>query len=224
MHTEAYIISRHYKYNPFSSSNSHCYIIASLSHHARSTLMDSPVHRRTMEFELAPSISVLTGTFSAVIAPEELVLPALTNPDNGRYLFLYLAGNTSGLLPALAKRHGNIEVRRVASPGQLAVEIRASRHSILFVGHDPSLYACEEDTASVAHALKGASEGAVVVLYAQGADPWFDLILSRADQVYFFREPPVPPQNTPHRIHPSRKLPGAGKGQATLLAFFGGVL
>jgi len=185
--------------------------------------MDSPVYRRTMEFELAPSISVLTGTFSAMIAPVELVLPALTNPDNGRYLFLYLAGKTSGVLPVLAKRPGNVEVRKAASPGQLAAEIRASRHSILFVEHDPSLYACGEDAVSVAHALKGASEGAVVVLYAPVSDPWFDLVLSRADQVYFFREPPVPPRNTPHRIHPSRKLQGAGKVQATLQAFFGGV-
>jgi hypothetical protein len=176
-----------------------------------------------MEFELAPAISVLTGMFCAMIAPEELVLPALTNPDNRRYLFLYLAGNTSGILPALVKRPGNMEVRRAVSPGQLAAEIRVARHSILFVEHDPSLYTSEEDTASVAHALKGASEGAVVVLYAPRADPWFDLILSRADQVYFFREPPVPPRNTPRRVQPSRKLSGAVKGQATFEGFFSGV-
>lgn len=176
-----------------------------------------------MEFELAPTLSVLTGTFCAMIAPEELVLPVLTNPDYGNYLFLYLAGTTSGILPALAKHPGNMEVRRVVSPGQLVAEIRAARHSILFVEHDPSLYASEEDAAAVAAALKGASEGAVVVLYVPGADPWFDLILSRADQVVFFREPPVPTRDTPRRVHPLRKLPGAGKGQATLEGFFAGV-
>jgi len=176
-----------------------------------------------MEFELAPAISVLTGTFCAVIAPEELVLPALTNPENGRYLFLYLAGTISGILPALAKRPGTMEVRRALSPGHLAAEIRASRHSVLFVEHDPSLYASEEDAASVAHALKRTSEGAVVVLYTPRADRWFDLILSLADQVYFFREPPVPPRDTPRRAHSSRKLPGPGKGQATLEVFSGGV-
>lgn len=175
-----------------------------------------------MEFELAPAISVRTGTFSAMIAPEELVLPALTNTDSGRYLFLYLAGNTSGILHALTKRPGNIEVRRVGSPGHLAAEIRGSRHSILFVEHDPSLYDCGEDAASVAHALKGAAEGAVVVLYAPRADQWFDLILSQADQVYFFREPPVPPRNTPRKVNTSRRLPGAGSGQATLEGFFSG--
>jgi hypothetical protein len=175
-----------------------------------------------MEFELAPTISVPTGTFSAMIAPEELVLPALTNPDNGHYLFLYLAGNRSGILPALTKRPGNMEVRRVVSPGQLAAEIRAARQSVLFIEHDPTLYDSVEDAASVAHALKGASEGAVVVLYTPRADPWFDLVLSRADQVYFFREPPVPPRNPPRRVHPSRNLPGAGNGQATLESFSGG--
>lgn len=175
-----------------------------------------------MEFELAPAISVLTGTFSAMIAPEELVLPTLTNPDNGRYLFLYLAGITSGILPALTKPPGTMEIKRVGSPGHLAAEIRESRHSILFVEHDPSLYNCEEDAASVAHALNRASEGAVVVLYTPRADQWFDLILSRADQVYFFREPPVPPRNTPQKVNTSRRLPGAGSGQATLEGFFSG--
>ena len=176
-----------------------------------------------MEFELAPGISVLTGTFSTMIAPEELVLPALTNPDNGRYLFLYLAGNTSGILPALTKRPGNMEIRRTCLPGQLAAEIRESRHSILFVEHDPSHYDNAEDAASVAHTLKVASEGAIVVLYTPRADPWFDLLLSRADQVYFFREPPLPPRNMQRRVHPSRKLQGAGRGQATLEGFFSGV-
>jgi hypothetical protein len=176
-----------------------------------------------MEFELAPAISVLTGTFSALIAPEELVLPALTNPDNGRYLFLYLAGTISGILPALVKRPVNIEIRRVVSPGQLVTEIRTARYSVLFVEHDPSLYDCAEDAASVAHALKGAAEGAVVVLYAPKADQWFDAILSRADRVFFFREPPVPPGNTPHRVHSPRKLPGTCNGQATLGVFSGGV-
>jgi hypothetical protein len=175
-----------------------------------------------MEFELAPAISVLTGTFCAMIAPGELVIPAITNPGNRRYLFLYLAGTTSGILPALAKHPGNMEVKRVVSPGQLAAEIWAARHSILFVEHDPSLYACEEEAASVAQALKRASEGAVVVLYTPRADRWFDLILSRADQVYFFREPPVSPRDT-RRVHSSRKQPGAGADQATLEGFFNGV-
>ncbi len=176
-----------------------------------------------MEFELAPMVSVLTGTFCTMIAPEELVLPALTNPDNKRYLFLYLAGTTSGILPALTKHPGNMQIRRAVSPGQLAAEIRAVRHSILFVEHDPSLYAGEEDVASVADALKEASEGAVVVLYAQRADPWFDVIQSHADQVYFFREQPVIPRDMPRRVHPSRKLQGIGKRQITLEGFFAGV-
>ena len=182
--------------------------------------MDSPVHWRTMEFELAPPISVLTGTFSAMIAPEELVLPALTNPDNERYLSLYLAGTASRILPALAKHPANMVVRRVCSPGQLVAEIRAARHSILFVEHDRLLYSGEADATAVAYALKGASEGTVVVLYAPKTDPWFDLILSRADQVCFFREPHVPHRNTPRRVHPARKHPGAINGQATLDGFF----
>jgi len=176
-----------------------------------------------MEFELAPTMSVLTGTFSAMIAPEELVLPAILNPEVRRYRSLYLAGNTSGILPALAKCPVNMEIRRAVSPDQLTAEIREAQHSILFVEHDPSLYCSEEDAASVAHALEEASEGAVVVLYAPRADPWFDLIRSRADRVYFFRVPPVPQRNTPRKMQPSHKLPCAGKRQATLGGFFGGV-
>lgn len=184
--------------------------------------MEPPVHRVTMEFELAPAISVSTGTFCAMIAPEELVLPALANPDNVRYLFLYLAGNSSGILPAVTRRPSNMEFRRAVSAGHLATEIRAARHSILFVEHDRSLYESMNEALSVAHALKAASEGSVVVLYTPKTDNWFDVIMARADQVYFFREPPLPPRNVPRRVHHPRKQPCAVDGQATLDGFFGG--
>jgi hypothetical protein len=177
-----------------------------------------------MEFELAPQVSVQTGTFNAMIAPEELVLPALINPENGRYLFLYLAGNISVILPALTTRPCNMDVRRAVSPGQLAMEIRSARYSIIFVEHDPLLYEGPEDAETVSHALKGASEGSVVVLYSSKSDPWFDLLLAMADRVYFFREPPVTPRDAPVKMHTSRKFLVTGKGQVTLEGFFTGVL
>jgi hypothetical protein len=181
--------------------------------------MESPGDHHTMEFELAPGVSVQTGTFNAVIAPEELMLQALTSPALGKYLFLCLAGNRSGILPALIRRPGNIEVLRVMSPGQLAAAIRESHHTVLFVEHDPSLYDCPEETVQVAHALKIVAEEAVVVLYTPKSDPCFDLLIHRADQVYFFRAPPVPVRMTPGRGLRSRGRRETRKGQASLGGF-----
>jgi hypothetical protein len=177
----------------------------------------------TMEFELAPLVSVQTGTFAAVIAPEELMLPALTNPATGKYLLLYLAGDRSGILPALTVRPAAMDVARPSSPEALAAALRKSHHSIVFVEHDPSLYDGPDDVTPVARALKAAAGEALVLLYAPKSDRWFDCFLQEADQVYFFRPPPVPPRATPGRPVRARGRPRAAGGQASLSGFSGGM-
>jgi len=176
-----------------------------------------------MEFELAPLISVQTGTFAAVIAPEELMLPALTNPAAGKYLLLYLAGNHSGILPALTVRPGTMDVVRLQSPEALAAAVRKAHHSIVFVEHDPSLYDGPDDIVPVARSLKAAAGEALVLLYTNKSDRWFDCFLQEADQVYFFRPPPVPPRTVPKRPPGGRGRPQAAAGQASLGGFTGGM-
>ena len=176
-----------------------------------------------MEFELAPRVWVQTGTFAAVIAPEELMLPALTNPVTGKYLFLYLAGNHSGILPALTARPGTMDVIRLASPGELAAAVRKARHTVIFVEYDPSLYDSPDDVMTVARSLKAAAGESLVLLYTPKSDRWFDCFLQEADQVYFFRPTPVPPRTVPKRPPGGRDRPHAAAGQASLGGFTGGM-
>ncbi len=172
-----------------------------------------------MEFELAPQVWVQTGTFAAIIAPEELMLPALTNPAVGKYLLLYLTGTHSGILPALRVRPGTMDVVQLQSPEALAAAVRKAHHTIVFVEHDPSLYDSPEDVAQVARSLKAAAGEALVLLYTKKSDQWFDCFLPEADQVYYFRPPPVPPRAAPGRPARARSRPGAAGGQATLGGF-----
>ncbi|HVP94150.1 MAG TPA: hypothetical protein VMS89_03145 [Methanoregulaceae archaeon] len=176
-----------------------------------------------MEFELAPMVSVQTGTFAAVIAPEELMLPALTNPVTRKYLLLYLAGRRSGILPALTVRPETMDVVRLVSPGALTAAVRKARHTIIFVEHDPSLYNCPDDVMPVARSLKAAAGEALVLLYTPKNDTLFDCFLQAADQVYFFRPPPVPPRTVPKRPARARGRPRAADGQVSLNGFTGGV-
>lgn len=195
----------------------------SLSPCARSTLMEPPDDFRTMEFELAPMISVQTGTFTAVIAPEEFMLPALTNPVTEKYLFLYLAGIRSGILPALTGHHGTRDAVRVPSRGALTAAIREAHHTVIFVEHDPSLYDSPDDIVPVARALKAAAGEALVVLYTPKSDPCFDLFLQAADQVYFFRPRTVPPRTVPGKTRRARSRPRGPEGQTSLNGFTGGM-
>ena len=122
-----------------------------------------------MEFDLHPSVTLRTGTFAALVAPEDLVLAGLNdNPVLRRFLFLFVSGNYSRLLSGINRRSVTIEIRRAFTAFQLLTILRESYHTILFVEHDPGLYegAGKEVVPQVAQALKGAGQNAAVVLYA----------------------------------------------------------
>ncbi|HVN66307.1 MAG TPA: hypothetical protein VMT31_06815 [Methanomicrobiales archaeon] len=94
-----------------------------------------------MEFELHPSVTLESGTFSVVTAPEELVLRGLNGtPALSRFLFLYVCGNYSRLLSGIRRRSAHFEVRRAFTLFQLLTIIREAHHTVLFLEHDPSLY------------------------------------------------------------------------------------
>jgi DNA polymerase I len=146
----------------------------------------------TMEFELHPSVTLESGTFSVVTAPGELVLRGLNGtPALSRFLFLYVCGNYSRLLTGIRRRSAHFEVRRAFTLFQLLTILREAHHTILFLEHDPSLY---EDAGSlqdpgsllpeVAGALAEAARTAAVVLYAPRQDPTLSLLARRADRVY----------------------------------------
>jgi hypothetical protein len=148
-----------------------------------------------MEFDLHPSVTLRTGTFSAVVAPEDLVLAGLNdNPVLSRFLFLFICGNYSRLLSGINRRSVSIEVRRAFTAFQLLTILRESYHTIVFVEHDPGLYegVGEEVIPEVALALQAAGQGALVVLYTPAADESFSALAEHADR--FFSLAPAPPQ------------------------------
>jgi hypothetical protein len=172
-----------------------------------------------MEFDLHPAITLQTGTFNAVIAPEEAILAGINdNRVLQRFLFLYVSGNYSRLLTGINRRSVNIEVRRAFTAFQLLQILRESYHTILFVEHDPSLYDGAEELADqVGHALKEAGERALVVLYTPRPDPSFEKMTRFATRVFYLAPGAGPGagRGTPHRSR-IRYPGGAPREQTTL--------
>ena len=189
-----------------------------------------------MEFELHPSVTLESGTFSVVTAPEELVLRGLNGtPALSRFLFLYVCGNYSRLLTGIRRRSAHFEVRRAFTAFQLLTILREAHHTILFVEHDPSLY---EDAGprsrgapspldgpgslqdpgyllpEVAGALAEAARTAAVVLYAPRPEPALKILARRADRVFCLEAG----DRVPRRARSGRGPPPGG-AQTTLEVF-----
>ncbi len=172
-----------------------------------------------MEFDLHPTVTLRTGTFAALIAPEEHVLAGLNdNPVLRRFLFLFVSGNYSRLLPGINRRSVTIEVRRAFTAFQLLTILRDSYHTIIFVEHDPGLYegSGKEALFQVAQALKGAGQNAAVVLYATSPDPSFSLLADRADRFFSLSPPDWPAPPRPRRRGRVRHPAGLPGDQTTL--------
>jgi hypothetical protein len=160
------------------------------------TIMGGRGRRVYMEFDLHPSIAMQTGTFNALLAPEALVATGLNdNPEIQRFLFLYVCGNFSRLLPAINRRSTNFEVRRAFTAYQLLSILQDSHHTVVFVEHDPSLYeGAAEVLEPVAEALHDAGENTLVILYAPHEDDSFRTLARRADRIFYIAPPVVPLQ------------------------------
>jgi hypothetical protein len=175
-----------------------------------------------MEFDLHPSVTLRTGTFSALVAPEDLVLAGLNDsPVLSRFLFLFVCGNYSRLLSGINRRSVSIEVRRAFTAFQLLTILRESYHTIVFVEHDPGLYegAGEEIIPEVARALQAAGQGAVVVLYTPVADESFSSLAELADRFFSLSPPPAPPLPWARRAGRIRRPADRPRNQTTLEGF-----
>jgi hypothetical protein len=175
-----------------------------------------------MEFDLHPSVTLRTGTFSALVAPEDLVLTGINdNPVLRRFLFLFICGNYSRLLSSINRRSVSIEVRRAFTAFQLLTILRESYHTIVFVEHDPGLYegAGEEVIPEVARALQGAGQGAVVVLYTPSPDESFASLAGLADRFFSLAPSPPRPLPRPHRSGRMRRPADRPRSQTTLEGF-----
>ncbi len=134
---------------------------------------------------LRKGITLRQGTFTAVIAPEQVILCALNdNPDLGRFLFLFLCGNYSRLLTRINRTSSNFEIRRPFTADQLLTALKEAGHTVILIEHDPTLFdGADRLLAPVAAALRDAGNEALVILYSPAMDRSFAALASQADRV-----------------------------------------
>jgi hypothetical protein len=134
---------------------------------------------------LRKGITLQQGTFTAVIAPEQVILSALSdNPDLGRFLFLFLCGNYSRILSRINRASSNFEIRRPFTADQLLTALKEAGHTVIFIEHDPTLFdGADRMLAPVAAALRGAGCEALVILYSPVMDRSFAALARQADRL-----------------------------------------
>jgi hypothetical protein len=137
-----------------------------------------------MQIMLRKGITLMQGTFTAVIAPEPVILSALNdNPDLGRFLFLFLCGNYSRVLSRINRTSSNFEIRRPFTADQLLTALKEASHTVVFIEHDPTLFdGADRLLAPVAAALRNAGHEALVILYSPAMDRSFAVLASQADR------------------------------------------
>ncbi len=138
-----------------------------------------------MQIVLRRGITLHPGSFTAVIAPEQVILTALnTNPELGRFLFLFVCGNYSRLISRIDRSSSNFEVCRPFTADQFLTVIREGGHTILFIEHDTSLFESAERLIEPAgSALREAGREALVVLYSPSMDRSFAALARHADRL-----------------------------------------
>lgn len=138
-----------------------------------------------MQITIRKGITLRQGTFSAVIAPEQVILSALNgNPEIGRFLFLYVCGNYSRLVSQINRTSSNFEVCRPFTADQFLTVIREGGHTIVFIEHDATLFESAERLLEPAgSALREAGRDALVILYAPTMDRSFATLARNADRL-----------------------------------------
>ena len=139
----------------------------------------------TMLIMLRKGITLQQGTFTAVIAPEPVILSALNdNPDLARFLFLFLCGNFSRILSRINRASSNFEIRRPFTADQILTTLKEARHTVIFIEHDPTLFdGADRLLVPVAAALRDAGHEALVILYSPAMDRSFAALACQADRL-----------------------------------------
>ena len=138
-----------------------------------------------MLIELRKGMTLHPGTFTAVIAPEKVMVSALnTNVDLQRFLFLYVSGNYSRLLSSIGRSSKNFEVRRAFTAHQLFTILKEASHTILLFEHDPTLFeGAETMLPQIAGMLKDIGRESLVILYTPSVDRPFSVLMRQADRI-----------------------------------------
>ena len=169
-----------------------------------------------MDFELYPTIVLRPRSFNALLAPREMFVQELnSNLNLQRFKVLYISGNYSVILSKLDRRLTELEIRRGFTVFQLMTILEEACHSLIIVEHDPMLYEDAQEMAEyVSQAMKEAAKDATVLLYASGADPYFEDLTRNADRIFYFEEVPRASPRIIAKAHPREQ-----KSQTTLEAY-----
>lgn len=144
-----------------------------------------------MRIELSKGVTLQSGTFNAVIAPEKVIVAAInSHADLQRFLFLFVCGNYSRLLSGINRTSGNFEIRRAFTAHQLFTIVKEASHTIVFVEHDPTMFdGAEKMIIPVSGALKDVGREALVILYTPSMDRPFSALMRSADRVFQITAP-----------------------------------
>jgi hypothetical protein len=94
-----------------------------------------------MEIELHPAVSLLSETFSVLVAPVEMLVESLNSHlELQRYKILFISGNYSRILSRLDRNFTELEVRRAFTSFQLMTILEENHHTFQIIGHDSLLY------------------------------------------------------------------------------------
>jgi DNA polymerase I len=139
----------------------------------------------TMRIMLHKGLTLQQGTFTAIIAPEPVILSALNdNLDLGRFLFLFVCGNYSSILARINRTSSNFEIRRPFTADQLLTALKEASHTVIFIEHDSTFFdGAERLLTPVSAALRDAGREALVILYSPVMDQSFAVLARHADRV-----------------------------------------
>jgi hypothetical protein len=156
---------------------------------------------------LRKGMTLQQGTFTAVIAPEPVILSALNdNPDLGRFLFLFLCGNYSRILSRINRSSSNFEIRRPFTADQLLTALKEASHTVIFIEHDSTLFdGAERLLDPVAAALRDAGHEALVILYSPAMDRPFAALARQADRLIEIMPADEPAYNVQYQRGRSRR-------------------
>ncbi len=163
-----------------------------------------------MEFDLCSGIMIRSGTFNALIAPDELAAIVLAGHQKlQRFPLLCVGGTSSQILSAIRPSSPNFDARTARTAADLKNILECACHTIIFVGHDPAWYDHHEELLPViSHELGKLAENALVILYAREPDRTFMVLCRKAHRVFFFDFPRVPARHAPWHNY---RMPGADK-------------
>lgn len=145
-----------------------------------------------MEVELLPGVSLQAGTWNLLIAPDEVVVPALDRcfASLQHFLILYICGNYSRVLSRIHRQHTHMDIQRSFTAFQLLRILEEAHHSFLFLEYDATLF--EEDDRLLDYlppALADAAQRAMVLLYTPAPDRFIRTLTSSADRVFHLASP-----------------------------------